>query len=85
MANILENKRKTDIRAYKRHLRVLIPLKKSKSIKRFCKTRFKRKLGLRDFSSVTEESLKSGFDCILNILSWNVQINGAKQRLGNDK
>ena len=67
MAKILENKRKTEIRAYKRHLRILITLKKSKFIKRFSKTRFKRKPGLRDFSPVTEESLKSRFDCTTNL------------------
>ena len=60
---MLENKRKTDIRAYKRHVRVFILLKKSKFIKRFCKIRFKRNPSLIDFSSVTEESLKSGLDC----------------------
>ena len=32
-------------------------------------SRFKRNPGLRDFLSVTEESLKSGFDCILK---WRV-------------
>ena len=66
MVKMLENHKVTDIRGYERHLRVLNVLYKSESIKHFCKTRFKKKLGLRDFLLVTEESLKSGFDCSTN-------------------
>ena len=65
MVKMLENHKVTDIRGYVRHLWVLYVPNKSVFIKHFYKTRFKRKPGLRDFLSVTEESLKSGFDCRL--------------------
>ena len=64
MVKILENQKVIDIRGYGSHLRVIHALNRPVFIKHFCKTRFKRKPGLRDFLSVTEESLKSGFDCI---------------------
>ena len=66
MVKMLENQTFIDIRGYGRHLRVIYVLKESVFIKHFCKTRFKRKLDLRDFLSVTEESLKSGFDCTIS-------------------